>query len=58
MESICISKLKSIIGGYYYTNEEVEAMMKPRNSETAEKIGYAVGRALAFIGVVVLTKRF
>ncbi len=58
MKSIGILELKSIIGGYYYTNEEVEAMMNPENGKTAEKIGYAVGRALAFISVVVLTKRF
>jgi len=57
MKSICKLELKGITGGYYYTNEEVEAM-KPESSETAEKIGYAVGRALAFIGALVLTRKY
>lgn len=51
------NELKGIEGGYYYTTEEVSSM-EPHGSKNAENIGYSVGRALAFIGVVLLTKKF
>ncbi len=55
MKSLNEIELQGINGGYY-TNEEVNAMM-PESSEIAENIGYAIGRALAFIGVVLITRK-
>jgi hypothetical protein len=57
MKRIIDQELKSINGGYYYTNEEVNSM-KPEGSEVAESIGYVLGKAIAYIGVIWLTKRF
>jgi hypothetical protein len=57
METIRITELKGINGGYYYTRQEVNSM-KPRSCKTAENIGFSVGRAIAFIGVYLITKRF
>ena len=57
MKRINNQELKSINGGYYYTNEEVNSM-KPEGSEVAENIGYILGKAIAYIGVIWLTKKY
>jgi hypothetical protein len=57
MKTVSTIELKKINGGYYYTNEEINSM-KPQSCKTAENIGFSVGRAIAFIGVYLITKRF
>jgi len=57
MKILSTIELKDINGGYYHTNEEVNSM-KPQSCKTAENIGFSVGRAIAFIGIYLITKRF
>jgi hypothetical protein len=57
MKTASTTELKNISGGYYFTNQEINSM-KPESCMASENIGFSFGRAIAFIGVYLITRKF